>query len=259
MDRVYQSNAIEIPPSSVASSGSYPTAGNKASGQLATVPGAYWFYSVTEEIRNAIVASGITPSATDLNQLAQAISKYLPTTGGTVTGNVYFGSSISQTTDSAVFDITGGTAYDKGAYLSLSGKSSNRAGSFDLIANNGTKESILRGTPDGVLTWRGKDVVLVESWRSGTEWYRKYSDGFIEQGGTCTAKPSVTVTFPLAFSEVTLYVNINGYTGTANNPEQFKLDGKPSLTTFWAKGVYSTSNAQGTISSLTGYWYACGY
>ena len=75
MDRVYQSNAIETPPSSVASSGSYPTAGNKASGQLATVPGPYWFYSITEEIRNAIIAAGLTPDSAQVNQLAAAIAE----------------------------------------------------------------------------------------------------------------------------------------------------------------------------------------
>lgn len=207
----------------------------------------------------------------------------LPLSGGTVTGNVYFGSSISQTKDSAIFDITGGTAYNKGAYLSLSGKDSSRGGRFDLVAHNGTNYKNLVGTASGALTWGGTNIVrsvngasantngevtisvpspkayVTETYRSGSTWYRKWSDGFIEQGGICTGNPSVTVTFPVAFTTVTLHVNINGYTGTANNPEQFKLDGKPSLTAFWAKGVYSTSNAQGTISSLTGYWDACGY
>lgn len=79
MDRVYQSNAIETPPSTVASSGSYPTAGNKASGQLATVPGPYWFYSVTEEIRNAIIAMGLTPSSSSVDQLAMAFQKTVRT------------------------------------------------------------------------------------------------------------------------------------------------------------------------------------
>ena len=91
MDRVYQSNAIETPPSSVASSGSYPTAGNKASGQLATVPGPYWFYSITEEIRNAIVKAGLTPDAAKVNQLADALGKFLPLSGGTMTGNLGMG------------------------------------------------------------------------------------------------------------------------------------------------------------------------
>ena len=85
MDRVYQSSAVESPPEPVASSGSFPTSGNKLTGQAATVPGPYWFYSVTEEIRNAIIAAGMTPDPAQVNQLAKAFGKYLPLAGGNVT------------------------------------------------------------------------------------------------------------------------------------------------------------------------------
>lgn len=47
---------------------------------------------------------------------------------------------------------------------------------------------------------RGKGV-LIESYISGTTWYRKYSDGWIEQGGRVTTTASSgTVTFYKAFS-----------------------------------------------------------
>lgn len=78
MDRVYQSNAVETPPEPVTSSGSYPTAGSKVTGQSATVPGPYWFYAVTEEIRNAIIAAGITPNQNEVDQLAKALGKTVP-------------------------------------------------------------------------------------------------------------------------------------------------------------------------------------
>ena len=53
---------------------------------------------------------------------------------------------------------------------------------------------------------RGEGSVI-KSWKSddGTQWYRKWSDGFLEQGGVVSdinTEASVTVTFPLAFSSV---------------------------------------------------------
>lgn len=93
MDRVYQSNGVETPPATISSSGSYPSSGNKAVGQLATVPGAYWFYMVTEEIRNAILASGLTPDPAKVNQLGEAFAKFLPLTGGVLTGDLGLSSS----------------------------------------------------------------------------------------------------------------------------------------------------------------------
>lgn len=111
MDRVYQSNAIETPPSAVASSGSYPTSGNKASGQLATVPGPYWFYSVTEEIRNAIIEAGLNPNSAQVNQLATAFSKYLPINGGNVTGDLTIkGSYLARSVNGIAADNLGNVA-----------------------------------------------------------------------------------------------------------------------------------------------------
>lgn len=206
----------------------------------------------------------------------------LPLSGGTVTGNVYFGSSISQTTDSAIWDITGGTTYNKGAYLSLSGKDSSRGGRFDLVAHNGTNYKNLVGTASGALTWGGTNIVrsvngasantngevtisvpspkayVTETYRSGSTWYRKWSDGFIEQGGTCTANTSVTVTFPVAFASVVLNAWVCAYGVSNDNAEYLKLSSTPTLTSLVARGGYTTPNVYGAIKA-TGYWYACGY
>lgn len=51
----------------------FPTEGNTDLGVLATRIGAWWFYQIGEEIRNCIIAAGITPDKTKVNQLAQAI------------------------------------------------------------------------------------------------------------------------------------------------------------------------------------------
>ena len=74
MDRVFESGAAVAAPTVPSSpSAGYPTAGNPATGTIATKPGPYWFHQVTEEIRNAIVAAGLAPSSTALDQLSTAI------------------------------------------------------------------------------------------------------------------------------------------------------------------------------------------
>jgi phage-related tail fiber protein len=51
----------------------YFTSGNPGGGVPATTPGAWWFHMMSEELRNAILAAGLTPDHTNLGQLAQAI------------------------------------------------------------------------------------------------------------------------------------------------------------------------------------------
>lgn len=69
MDRAYESGAISTPPAPP----SPPLLGYPTESGTPTVPGQWWFHMLTEEIRAAIVAGGITPSTTTLNQLAAAI------------------------------------------------------------------------------------------------------------------------------------------------------------------------------------------
>lgn len=74
MDRVYSSGAVASPPAAPLSpSSGYPTSGNPLAAVPATVPGPYWFHQITEEIRNVLVAAGITPDHEDLSQLAAAV------------------------------------------------------------------------------------------------------------------------------------------------------------------------------------------
>ena len=85
-------------------------------------------------------------------------------------------------------DYGGGTLYDKEM---LKWRIDNGNGSFTLNAINPMADDIkyyratsLRGTIEGKLTWNEKPVItLVDSWKDGENWYRKYSDGWIEQGG----------------------------------------------------------------------------
>jgi len=78
MDRYWKSNSATIAPSVPTSNiGGYPTDGSPSNGQPATVPGAWFYHSLSEEVRNAIVALGITPDFTQTNQLATALTAAL--------------------------------------------------------------------------------------------------------------------------------------------------------------------------------------
>lgn len=98
---------------------------------------------------------------------------------------------------------------------------------------------------------------VVETWKSddGTSWYRKYSDGWIEQGGTIrstTARDYIEyiITLPKTFTNIKSYSIIvqNSYTG--NSYSNLIID----KTTTYAKISYFL-NANPYWSC----WYACGY
>lgn len=69
MDRAYEAN----PASAAPTPPNPPQLGYPTEGGTPTVPGAWWFYMITEELRAALVAGGITPDATKVNQLASAV------------------------------------------------------------------------------------------------------------------------------------------------------------------------------------------
>ena len=96
--------------------------------------------------------------------------------------------------------------------------------------------------------------VLVHSWNSGNTWYRKYSDGWTEQGGQIARQVTVTVNFSLAFTAIPTVI-----CGCVYN----------RASTFYAREVYpnTVSSTAFTITNTvpagaTTYyikWYACGY
>ncbi|MEM5366693.1 hypothetical protein V4C53_11700 [Paraburkholderia azotifigens] len=75
MDRYWKSDTGSSAPVVPASNaGGFPVDGIPSAGVRGTVPGAWWYHAVTEEIRNAILALGITPDWTKTDQLATVVS-----------------------------------------------------------------------------------------------------------------------------------------------------------------------------------------
>lgn len=91
--------------------------------------------------------------------------------------------------------------------------------------------------------WVCEKGVLTSRYKSGDTWYRKYSDGWIEQGGTSTTEAvDITISFPLSFTTTNIQVLSGSSTGYSVVRSKTK-----------------TSFVMGRSVANTTYWYACGY
>lgn len=99
---------------------------------------------------------------------------------------------------------------------------------------------------------------VVETWHEGTEWYRVYSDGWIEQGGF------INNSFASGYGQVTLnkpFSNTN-YTIVMSYKTINASYGSSANSTFQGAYYITTSGFKYTGSSIDGIqrsWYACGY
>lgn len=77
-NRKWESGASATPPTvPAAPSSGYPTDGDPIASVPPTIPGAFHFYQLGEEMRAVIEGQGFTPSTSDLTQLRQAITKMI--------------------------------------------------------------------------------------------------------------------------------------------------------------------------------------
>ncbi len=91
---------------------------------------------------------------------------------------------------------------------------------------------------------------VTETFNDGTNWYRKWSDGWLEQGGVNNTGTSgnVTITFLKPYQSIPRVM-------------AFGLEASPT-TSWWISGARSTTTLY-VAGSVTGYqlgfdWYACG-
>ena len=74
MDNVWQANVSGTAPTPVT-----PTAGYPTETGTPTIPGAYWFHMITQELLAVITGAGITPAYGVLNQVDTAINSLIST------------------------------------------------------------------------------------------------------------------------------------------------------------------------------------
>nr|DAO82176.1 MAG TPA: tail fiber protein [Caudoviricetes sp.] len=89
----------------------------------------------------------------------------------------------------------------------------------------------------------------------GSSWYRKWSDGWIEQGGiTQSAREGTSRTIKLCttFSSSNYFVVVQSYTGGSSKSQYNNFP-------VTEKSLSSFSTIAGCDEDLAGLWYACGY
>ena len=99
------------------------------------------------------------------------------------------------------------------------------------------------------------NAYLVQTWSNGQNWWRKYSDGFIEQGGIVTNSgngyTTTTINLNIAFRSTNYSVCPIG-TWNDGTGKGSVIKGK-TTTNFVVEWVTYISNR------LYACWYACGY
>ena len=123
------------------------------------------------------------------------------------------------------------------------------------VATTG-KYSDLSGKPSIPATPK---AYVTETWKSGTSWYRKWSDGWIEQGTVATVSvwtggSDGTVTLPKAFSNTNYSVVAIGEVGYGWANISINTDGKTT-----SKVTFHGTGASGNDWCKKVNLYACGY
>lgn len=152
----------------------------------------------------------------------------------------------SQTGQSGKFLTTDGT---DASWASVDALPSQTGHSGDVLTTDGTDAS-----------WVDTDTIypVVETYVNGTEWYRVYSDGWVEQGGqdvaSATGDHTITLLKPFADSNYIVTSSSYGVAGVVNL-NNGQAVGNKTATTFQYY-CYATGSGNGGYNLM---WMACGY
>lgn len=95
------------------------------------------------------------------------------------------------------------------------------------------------------------NAYVTKTWRSGTEWYRVWSDGWIEQGGHGTGS---TCTFSKSFSNKNYTFNVQPSSGYTSHPDwTAAYENRPSRTTTGTRITLYDGGDQGWDWRSSGY------
>lgn len=103
------------------------------------------------------------------------------------------------------------------------------------------------------------DAYITDTWKSGSSWYRVWSDGFIEQGfyvqsRTWTESPLYSASFPKSFATTDYCVSLQAGTGKGRNECTFWVYSKTSSSIDIALTAYDNRSQTSGL-----HIYACGY
>lgn len=91
---------------------------------------------------------------------------------------------------------------------------------------------------------------VTQTWVSGTQWYRRWSNGWLEQGGHGSGN---TCTFPTVFSNINYTFVVNHSSGYNSHPDWLACYEHRTRRETSTTGVTTYENNSGWD------WYACGY
>ena len=104
-------------------------------------------------------------------------------------------------------------------------------------------EAYTKGESLNMFVQKGHQVVEFQAPNAGNNytWYRKYADGWVEQGGRVNGGTSQTATFPIAMADTHYTVAYGNISGTY---EQVRTDAKTTTTI-----TIKNANSGGTVST----------
>lgn len=187
-------------------------------------------------------------------------NEVLTSAGGTMTGGITIsagenGMVRAGSTGRIVF--MGGENWAGGNIILHGRDHASNPGLVVIQAPDGTNNSVLRLEAAGSALWRGSPILtLVASWKDGSNWYRKYSDGWIEQGGTMTKLYNETVTFHTAFATAG---SINVLASVSSNYGSNDYIIRTHDWTVTSFKMTVSNGGGGTRGDAKFTWYACGY
>jgi hypothetical protein len=215
----------------------------------------------------ADVNANVTPPDADTTHWKEFGT--LPTASASVKGGIKVGSGLSMSGDTlnnayslptASASVKGGVKIGSG--LSMSGDTLNNAYSLPTASASvlgGIKVGSGLSISSGVLSIANQSSYVVESSYDTTtgSWYRKFSDGWVEQGGkTTSSNQQVTLLKPYADMGYSLYVSQLG--NKYDNPSYEARIQKNSTTKITVYGYVENTSEPTTSFYGNCYWYACG-
>lgn len=90
---------------------------------------------------------------------------------------------------------------------------------------------------------------ITATWHSGTSWYRKWSDGWIEQGGRIT-QSTTTISFHTAFQETNYTITVSQNASASANVCRVATSAR-------ATSNFTISYIENAMLPFS--WFACGY
>nr|DAW23337.1 MAG TPA: hypothetical protein [Caudoviricetes sp.] len=103
------------------------------------------------------------------------------------------------------------------------------------------------------------EAYITETWHSGTSWYRVWSDGFIEQGGSLTPTGTASISKEITFNKpfASSMIGLSLMAGRNSGSYKYAEYGYDVYNYSTTKVAFLAQKDSGSATTL--WWYANGY